>query len=282
MKINKALGALALASVLVLSGCGDDSGNNDETSGDAATGSATTEPTDATTDTTSDGATEGATDGESVDVADFIADLKAGMEGVTTAHMSMEMSVSGQKFTGEGQIDYTSHPPEMAMTMSMPALSETPVEMRFVGGFFYMNLGATSGNKFVKFSLDDLAELSGAGGLDFTQAMDPNASFEAYEEGVREVTFQGEDELAGVHTRHYKMVIDTAKVSQFKDLPRSAAAAIPKKMVMDVWLDDDNRMTQLKMDLPGTLSMTAKVFDWGQPVDIVKPKPSEITNTPGM
>lgn len=261
MRITSSLTTVALAAALVLTSCGDDGDDPAATStGDSVSG----EPTgDLST-------------GESVDVAGFIADLKSGMEDATTAHMTMEMSAMGQEITAEGDIDYTAQPPEMAMAMSMPALGSKPVEMRFVDGWFYMNLGPGSGDKFTRFSLEELSGMAGAGGMDLTKAMDPSASFETYEEGLQEVTYEGEDDVDGVSTQRYHLVIDTSKVSQFQNLPPMSAGAIPETMEMDLWLDDENRMTQMELELGSLMSMTANVFGWGDPVEIEKPARSEI------
>lgn len=268
MKIKRTLGTLALASTLVLAGCSDDGdGGDDADSSD--TSSETTTPTDEPTDEETDDSDEG----EEVDIDEFLADFEEGVDATTTARMSMDMEAQGQAIEIEGDIDYTSEPVSMAMVMTGDAFGGQDIEMRIVEGTVYMNLGDASQGKFVQLSLEQLGAQAGFG--NFTEQLDPGAQLETFREGLTKVEFVGDEDIEGVDTEHYALTVDTTKLPD-----GGAAPGTPNTLVIDMWLDDENRMSQMETDLGDMGTLTARMFDFGSDVEIEEPAASEIQKIP--
>lgn len=275
MKLRRSLTALAVAGVLVLSGCGDDDDKGGATVGDSASASVSDSPSETPSGSETD-ASSG--EGEEVDKADFLEDMRAGVEGFTTAHVSMDIAADQGEMSGEGDMELTGGELAMAMDMSLPALGDGKVEMRLVDGFMYMKMPGQTGGKFFKLDLTDPSgPLGSLGGL--TDAFDPSKSFDTFAEGLSKVVDLGEDDLDGEELQHYRLTVDTSKVEAFEGLPSSAG--IPKTLEYDMWVDEEFRMRGMDMDLP-TGKTTVRYTDLGDPVEIEAPPASQVTTMPGM
>ncbi len=272
LTLRRSLAALALPLLLGgLAACGSD----DEAEPAASSSSATEsqEPTESQDSTETESGSE-------VDKAAFVDDLKAGLEASTTAQMTMNMDMGGQAITADGAVDYTTSPPQMAMSMESPAAAGQSIEMRLVDKVLYMNMGQMTGNKFVKYDLSDPNNLPP--GMDqLTSTMNPLAAFDSFEEGVQSVVFVGDEDVDGEKLGHYKVKVDTSKIDQFKAL--QGQAQLPETVSYDLWLDDQNRMGKMTMEMDmGSAPVTMEVAftDWGEPVDIAAPAASEIVEQP--
>lgn len=217
-----------------------------------------------------------APEGEEVDKDEFLADFMAAVEEATTAHMSMTTGAEGASFTAEGEVDYTTSPPQMAMTMSNPTMAEESMDIRLVDGFFYIDLGQMSQGKFIKVDIND--ENSPLGDMtQLTSAMDPVQSFEQFAAGLDSVTYIGEESVQGEDLEHYVLSLDTTKVEM---LQGGGAQGLPETLEYDLWLDDEDRMRQVKIDMGAVGSVDMEIFDWDEPVDIEAPAADEITEMP--
>lgn len=270
LTLRRSLAALALPLLLGgLAACGSD----DEGADPAASSSSSSSSTE------SQDSTETESGGE-VDKAAFVDDLKAGLKASTTAQMTMDMDMGGQGITADGAVDYTTSPPQMAMSMESPAAAGQSIEMRLVDKVLYMNMGQMTGNKFVKYDLSDPNNLPP--GMDqLTSTMNPLAAFDSFEEGVQSVVFVGDEDVDGQQLGHYKVKVDTSKIEQFKAL--EGQAQLPETVSYDLWLDDQNRMGKMAMDMDmgsAPVKMEVAFTDWGEPVDIAAPADSEIAELP--
>jgi hypothetical protein len=274
--IRRVLATAAATTLLVgLTACGSD--EPAEEAGDETT-SETSDAPDATADAEESEADSGdseVAEGEEIDKAEFLADFQAGVENSTTAHMTMTTGMGGMNIDAEGDIDYQTEPPAMAMTMSMPSMGGA-IDMRFVDGIFYMNMGAQSQDKFIKMDPNDpnspMGDIS-----ELTDSMDPVRQFEAFTEGVTKVVYVVEEDVDGETTDHYVLTLDTTKVESFKD---AGTAGIPKELDYDLWLDDDDRIRQMQLDLGDTGQIEVHLTDWDEPVDIEAPPADQIMEMP--
>jgi LppX_LprAFG lipoprotein len=220
--------------------------------------------------------------GGEVDKAEFVDDLKAGLEASTTAKMTMHMDMGGQGIHANGEVDYTTKPPNMAMTMETPAAPDQSIEMRLVDKVLFMNMGQMTNNKFVSYDFSDPNNLPP--GMDqLTSTMNPLAAFDSLEEGVQSVKFVGDEEVNGEQLGHYEVKVDTSKVKQLQEL--STQAQLPEEVTYDMWLDDENRMRKMVMDLDmgaAPTKLEIELFDWGKPVDIAAPPASEVVDPSKM
>jgi hypothetical protein len=268
LTLRRSLAALALPLLLGgLAACGSD----DESSGSASSSSSSSESAGSSSSQNESG--------DEVDAASFVDDLKAGLKASTTAQMNMKMDMGGQALTADGEVDYTTSPPQMAMTMESPAAAGQQIEMRLVDSVMYMNMGQMTGNKFVKYDLSDPKNLPP--GMDqLTSTMNPLAAFDSFEEGVKSVVFVGDEEVNGEELGHYTVEVDTTKLDQFKQL--QTQVQMPKTVAYDLWLDDENRMRKMtmSMNMGAPMKMEVTFDDWGSPVDIAAPPASEIVEPP--
>jgi hypothetical protein len=274
LKLTRSLAACAVAGTLVLAGCG----GKDDAAKDA---SASTSPTSTSpTSTAATGSTSPSSDdeskpdkGESVTVASFVDDLKDGNSDVESSHARISMEVGGQQILTEGDVDTGGPNPEAVMTMTIPSAGKT--EIRLVDGAFYMRIPKVTKDKFVKIDLDqvpgDIAK-----SLD---SMDPVTQVEQFEKAIRAVTYLGETERSGVDVDHYRVRMDSSKIESL-----AGAAALPKTIVMDLFLDDDHRMRGMQMEVPvqGKKFVLDGTFSqFGKDVDVQKPSASQLMSTNG-
>lgn len=270
LSLRRSLAALALPLMLGgLAACGSDDEGADP-SASSSSASESSEPTESS-DTESGG---------EVDPADFVDDLKSGLEASTTARMTMHMDMAGQAIHADGAVDYTTTPPQMSMTMESPAAAGQTMEMRFVDKVLYMNMGQMTGNKFVKYDLSDPDNLPP--GMDqLTSTMNPLAAFDSFEKGVQSVVFVGDEEVSGEEAGHYEVTVDTSKIEQFKQL--QTQTQLPETVVYDLWLDDDNRMRKMTMamDMGTPMELEVEFADWGAPVEITAPPANQVVEQPG-
>ncbi len=248
--------------------------------GDDKADSASDEPSVSESETTED---EESSDepaaGEVVDNGEFVDEMMAGLESSTTANMTMNMDFGGGSLVAEGMVDYTTDPVSMSMTMTQDAMGQEPIEMRLVDGIMYMNMGSMSNNKFMAFDLTDPANMP-PGMEDLGEQMDPLAAFKEFEPALKTVTFVGTEDVEGEELQHFDVVMETAKLESLKDLP--VEAGLPEEVAYDLWFDDEMRIRQMDMvmEMATPVSVTAKLFKWDEPVDIVAPSDDEIAEQP--
>ena len=272
-----ALAAAALPLTLAaLTGCGSDEGESasDETSSSASS-PAESESATPEADASASSSAETPAEGEEVDPAEFAEQYQAAFEKETTAHMRMETAGSAS-FSAEGDIDYSTNPPAMTMTMTGP-MAEEAIDIRLVDGTFYMAMPGSKG-KFYRFDLDDPNNPLGP---DFAKQLDPANAFAQFEDAIKTVTFVGEESVDGEDMRRYTLVVDGTKITGAAgaQVPKGA---LPAELSYDAWFDGEGFFRKMTSDLgqAGTLTMT--VDDWGKDVTVEAPPASQVTTMPGM
>lgn len=297
LRKRAALAAVTPLLALSLAACGgdtsaDDSGSDDATSSESAedggeSGDSGTDESgesgESGDDTTDEDSGDDPAAGDEVDPTEFTDDLKSAMEDGETAHMTMAMTGTPAEVQMEGDVDYTTDPPSMSAVMS-PA-GQAKIQFRLVDDFVYMNMGPLTQDKFVKAGIDDknspLGDMSG-----MRESMDPLSSFESFTEGLEKVVLVGDEKVQGEDTQHYRLTLDTAKITALEDVTGQpggpAKLGLKKKLSYDIWLDDDDRMRQVKIDMGKKLgALEMNVSKWNEPVKITAPKKNELTQLPG-
>ena len=204
--------------------------------------------------------------GDTVSAADFTDLMAAGFENITTAHVTVETQAGMLGgMSGEGDVDYTGDSPATSMAMSSDTLG-SDLEAIMVDGVMYMNMGDLSGNKYWKIDLNDKSGPFGSLG----SQLDPKSSMDLLEKGLDSVTYVGPEDVAGQSLDHYSASVDpSALLSEMGGSASSGAAGLPKKFTYDIWLDDQNRLTKLTLDMGSAGSMTTELSGWG--ADVVDP-----------
>ncbi|KQW43913.1 hypothetical protein ASC77_21170 [Nocardioides sp. Root1257] len=261
--LRRSLAAAALAPLLVagLVACGDKDDSGSEAKDPAAAAVLT-----------------GLQKGDEVDPGDFVDTIEDGVKASTTAHMTMKVGLGSMgEMSGEGDIDYTADTPEMAMTMDLPMAGDgTKTDVRFVDGIFYMKLGSMSGGKFWKLDPSDSDSPLGDMGSMLDQ-FDPASTLKKMEPAIDKVTYDGDG--------HYELTVSPEDLVTAMDMPSGAESQLPDSLTYDIWLDDENRLSKMHMDLPvaGTEStVDISASDWGKDVTIEAPPASEITEMPDL
>lgn len=106
----------------------------------------------------------------------------------------------------------------------------------------------------------------------------------------------GSEEIRGVETSHYRAVIDTTKLEQLVPevqrqslggLDQSVKQAGLTELPLDVWVDAEQRVRKLSIDLdveqPGTdasvkASLVAELYDYGTPLDLELPPADQVVD----
>ena len=226
-----------------------------------------------------------------------------------TLHEELTMSVgaSGEKLSFSGEADLDNEHQRVHMTMDMGLLGGE-MEILMDGGVMYMRspMFQDAGTEWVSFdpSKMDPAAAAQFGGFG-AGTTDPSAYVGLFA-GVFDVSVSGEQELGGVPTTHYVGTIDLKKVLKgFSDVVGEDADAavkaqlkeavkqfeslgIDEKIPFEIWIDAEGlpRRQRITMDfgdlLPGaeeaSMEMTVDFSDFGKPVHIQLPDPSEVTD----
>lgn len=215
-------------------------------------------------------------EGETVDPADFVDRFQSGFENTTTAHETMSMTMgSNGSMTGEGDLDYTGDSPAMDMTMSSD-MAGGDVQVILVDGVFYLKAAGMGGDKYLKMDLNDPNSPFGSLG----SQLDPQQALKSFGEGVKTVTYVGED---GGEDQ-YTVTVDTAKMldSMGQDAADAAGAGMPDEISYDVWLDGEDRVTQMTIELGKMGTMEMEISDFGKDVSIEAPPADQVTEMPSM
>ncbi len=273
---RRTLAAAAITPLLLtgIAACGDDSGGGGDASGEET-------PAGATLLASLD-------EGEEVDPGEFVDTVADGLESSTTSRVEMTMSFGDQLSTSaEGDLDYTTDPPSMSMTMDMPGVGET--DMVLVDGLVYMRLGEISEGKYWKLDPSDPDGPVAGMGLDqMLEQTDPLGALEKMEAGIDSVTFEGTEDVDGRELDRYELTIDTeAAIGAYGGggLPDGTAEQLPETVTYDLWLDDEDRFARMVMEMPimdQQVSVEMDVDDWGKEVDIAAPPADEVTEMPDM
>jgi hypothetical protein len=244
-----------------------------------------------------------------VNPKDAVLDSMAAVYEAGTLHEDLKMSVSaaGESLSISGEADIDNDHERVDMTMDLGMLGGE-MEILMDGGVMYMRspMFQDAGTEWVSMdpSKMDPAAAAQFGGFG-AGTTDPSAYVGLFA-GVFDVRVSGEEELKGVATTRYVGTIDLKKVVKgFSDVVGEHADAATKKQLkaavkqfeslgidekipFEIWIDAEGlpRRQRITMDfgklIPGadeaSMEMTVDFSDFGKPVDIDIPPPSEVTD----
>jgi hypothetical protein len=105
--------------------------------------------------------------------------------------------------------------------------------------------------------------------------MDPRKTFNAFDGGLRKVTYVGSETVKGLALQHYKVSVDTKAALAAEGQPMTSG--LPKTLAYDIWLDNARLMRKITFKMAGiSTAMTAN--DYGKPVTIKAPPASDIVS----
>ena len=265
-----AAGALVPIVLAGITACGGDSSNSGSPSSPSvASGTSSPSP--------GDSSSPAADAGKPVDPDEFLDLFAAALEGASTAHLTMSMKGSTFSMDADGDVDYSSDPPAVAMTMDSDQMGEH-MQVRMLDGLVYLQLPML-GRKWVKM---DLSDPNNPLGSTFGTAFDLDKVLDGFRSGVRSVRFLGEEDVQGESLRHYRVTLDPSALPSELDPSEESPDASAEDVAYDLWFDGDGRFRQMEADLgPGTGTMTMRLSDWGGKVRIEAPPSDEVTEMPG-
>jgi hypothetical protein len=247
-----------------------------------------------------------------VNPRDAVLNAMAAVYEAGTLHedLMMSMSATGGSLSISGEADIDNEHKRIDMTMDMGVLGG---EMQIVmdDGVVYMRapMFQDAGTDWVSMDPSKMDPVAAAqfGGFG-AGTTDPSAYVGLFA-GVFDVKVSGEEELKGVPTTHYVGTIDLKKVVKgFSEVVGKDADAATKKQLkeavkqfeslgiddkipFEIWIDAEGlpRRQRITMDfgklVPGAedanMEMTVDFSDFGKPVDIEIPDPSDVTDMTG-
>jgi hypothetical protein len=276
--------ALAASITFTMAGCGSDgdagaddgsgpnaapSGGTITDQGKASASPAAVEPKHSTS--VKSGSEKAAA--ETISGAELTKLLQQSMVKGGTAVIAMSSSQAEASTQTSGVVDYGTNPPSMSLTSKVEAMGGVESTIILVDGVMYMDMGEMSQGKFLKMPLGEEASQM----LDLSQ-LDPAAAFKDMYGGLKDVTVQGKEKVAGGTFRRYDAQVSTDKL--VKELPESARADFPKVAKYSFWFDDQDLVRQVVVDMGKSGTTTMTYDDWGKKVSIKAPAPEDVTEMP--
>lgn len=289
--LARRLGAATLLTTLALStaACGGDSGSEASSGTDTSESSESSE--DASTEESSESG-ESSGDLEQLEAAEFYPAVMDALQEAETFAFTISSSAEG---AGGGAMDmqgvmrYDDDGIDMQATGS--GQGADGLEMIMLDKVLYMTgagMGMDLGDKkWLKIDMSDPDSLFGMIG----KSTDPELMFKAMEE-PKEFELLGTEEVDGVETNHYRVVMDTAAYADAMEIPAQMSSALPEDIAVEMWVDADNlpRRFRQEVEVPamgggeaGTSTTEGTYTDYGTEVTIEAPPASEIADDmPGM
>jgi hypothetical protein len=232
--------------------------------------------------------------------------------GSSRVEFTMAIEAEGQSFTMKGAGAFEYSPPSGRMTLDLGELADLAGEelgsgrMEFVvdGPAYYVKFpGAIEdleGKQWLKIDLEKAGDLTGTDLGALQQANQNPAQLLQFLRGASDdIEELGQEEVRGVETTHYRATVDLdeaaergAEIGEFSDEMREQLRAEVDRMKaqtglealpVEVWIDDENLLRRMRMDLSFPvegeqldMDMTMDFFDFGLDI-VVAPPPVEET-----
>lgn len=287
--------ATTAALALALTACGSGDGGPGPTAGDGydntstpaapstsdsdtSTSSSTSSPTSSPSETSSaeptatsssssasSSSSTSTNTGKPFDPQEFTGNLEAAIEKNPTVAVDIQVTSDGQQTVqASGSQDLSDESLEMKLD-----LAGQEVTYRQVDGQYYLHqppqwvaVTEDSSNPLMQQATDQITLLS------------MRTHFDAFVAGVEKAGTKGTEEIDGTETTHYTATVNTRRALAELEQPSEGA---PETVIYDVWLDEEDLIRKMTFTLDG-LEATLTAKDWGEPVDIRKPKDSELAD----
>lgn len=220
---------------------------------------------------------DGKWDGEELTQASFGERVAAAQKEAETFSMTAEQTTAGQTSTTTAEGRYGD---EGAAVHSVTKSGDRTVETIVVDGFYYLK-APDLGTEKPWLKIDPKAK-SGMGALigQFGGSSDPTKLTEAFSDAVSIKPSEKIEEVDGVDTKQYAVSLPSSVLTETLGLPEQFTSMLPKTIDYDVWIDEEDLMRKMVMDLEimGQKSSTEMTFtDYGKDVEIKAPAADETT-----
>ena len=286
--LARRLGAATLLTSLALTtaACGGDSGSETSSGTDTSESSE-----DASTEEASESG-ESSGDLEELEAAEFYPAVMGALQEAGTFAFTISSSSEG---AGAGAMDMQGvmryDDDGIDMEASGSGQGAEGLEMIMLDKVLYMTgagMGVDLGDKkWLKIDMSDPDSLFGMIG----KSTDPELMFKAMEE-PKEFELLGTEEVDGVETNHYRVVMDTAAYAEAMEIPAQMSSALPEDIAVEMWVDADHLPRQFRQEVEvpamgggeaSTSTTEGTYSDYGTDVTIEAPPASEVADDmPGM
>lgn len=272
MRGKRWIAGTAVAAVLsALGACG---GGSEPVDGQSpAAGTTSAEPTEEASESTEPTEAEEQPGGYGAE--ELIARMKAAFADAESAHLTM-VGGGAQGMSGEGDVSYAGDSSAMRLELQSPQTGGGTMEVRLVDGVVYIAMPPmTPEGKFIKLDTND--PNSPFGDLGGVLSGDPKQAFDAFDAGLKDATYVGEEDVEGEPMDHYVLTVDAKKASDAQGVPVPPGE---DEVTYDLWIDGDDLVRRMRFGT-GTEGITLTMSDWGKPVSVEAPPASAIIQMPG-
>jgi hypothetical protein len=284
--LARRLGAATLLTGLALTSaaCGSESDSDSE----ASTGSDTSQSSEETS--TEEEAADSSGDLEELEAAEFYPAVMEALQEAGSFAFTLTSTTEGSDAGGmemDGVMRYDDQ--GVDLRASGTAQGSQELEMIVLDKVLYMSgMGMDLGDKkWFKVDMSDPNSLFGMLG----KSTDPQLMFKAMEE-PKSFELLGTEEVDGVETNHYEVVMDTSAYAEAMEIPAQMATSLPEDIAVEMWVDADDLPRQFRQELelpaaggaePSTTTTEGTYSDYGTDVTIEAPPASEVSDRmPGM
>ena len=266
MKLSRAVAVLAASTLLALTACGSSEGLGSS----AEEGQESAESTGSADEPTDD------TGGGELTESSFVSTITQAQLEASTTQLDMTIDATGQSITMTGQVEAADTLEESAMEAELEIPGQGTIGMILVDATFYMNLGDVTGGKYIELSLDDPTAEQFLGQL--KSQMNPAEAIKALEGAVTGFEATGSDTIDGQETTTYVLEVDAQKVFAAQGTPLPPGVDVPEALTYTFWINDENLPLRMAVDMGSLGEIEMNFSEWGEPVDIQAPPPSQITD----
>ena len=206
----------------------------------------------------------------------FASEVMAAQAEAKSAHVEATIEVQSQRLTMSGDVAGLDRPAEATSDITAQ-VGEQEFRLVTVDQAFYIRgdgLPTRSGKPWLKIDVSDPSNpLKRA-----FDAANPG-NFAAYLQGVTRFEDKGETELDGAPAHRYSITVDTAKMIKASPAFRGQdpkTLGLPAEITSDVYVDEQNRLLTLRVELGSSGAFEAKFSDYGKDVDITAPPANQV------
>ncbi|MDQ1103810.1 hypothetical protein [Nocardioides zeae] len=249
LNVRRAIAATSLSVLAVtgLAACGsdDDSSSNDDSSSSSNSSDDGGSGDEGSDDGTVEGSSFDVEEGEEVDPAEFASFYLDASTAGETAAIEQSTTIDGATTTMSGEQVLDLENPELRLTGDFGAGEG---ELVIIDGTMYLPIA--EGGQQVSLPIDDPSNpLAQA----FALLGSPDKNEQILAEASTSVTYTGVEEVDGVSTETYDVVLDPAvmfDILGYGDL--SATGAVPEEITQSVAIDAEGRVVELAQLSPAT------------------------------
>lgn len=213
---------------------------------------------------------------------EFIAEVSDAER--TAGSVAMDVRIGGPDASEQmrlaGRMRHGPRPSDIAMDLSVSgAAFPDPLSVIVIEGAMYLQMGLATGDKYVKYDLDD--PTSSMGDLLGSVQLDPTAQVRGFSGAIEGFEADGRQRLDRVDTTRYRVTVDTTKLLENLETTPDAVFGVgvepPDQLTYEFWVGADRLPRRISFSISGVVTRM-DLSAWGEPMDIRAPKPGQITH----